>query len=159
MSDPNDIPHGRCAAYGCPMPGSLGSGGEWVCFCHHAANSADWQHVTKMLRTNRAIVRSVCDARRFLGTSQWSAAYRVIRQRLTEAGHADLLPGHADASPHKPGQAVAVQWLMRLETHLLTLCNASPGIAHPAPPPTTSGPAHIAGYLPDTQQHDAGDTA
>lgn len=153
--------HGKCAAFGCPLPGSLGSGGEWVCFCHHGASSAGWQNVTRTIREHKAIAESVVDARRWLGTSQWQSAYRTIRHRLIEANHRDLLPGEVDASPHRPGHPVAVHWLMRLEMHLLSLCSSAADAAqpHPAPPPATQGPAHVSGYLPNASKPNAGDSA
>ncbi|TCG08360.1 hypothetical protein BZM27_12555 [Paraburkholderia steynii] len=158
------IEHGKCAAFGCPLPGSLGMGGEWVCFCHHGASAAGWQNVTRCIRSHESLASSISDARRFLGTPQWSSAYRTIRQRLTAAGLADLLPGKADESPCSPGHPVAVHWLMRMEMHLLGLCNAAAdaALSHPAPPPATrtQGPTPATAYLPDVaKKPENGDTA
>ncbi|ACC76130.1 hypothetical protein PPMP20_18880 [Paraburkholderia phymatum] len=165
MSD-DGFTHGKCAAFGCPLPGSLGVGGEWVCFCHHGAASGRWQNVTRCIRSHEALASSISDARRFLGTPQWQSAYREIRRRLTAAGLADLLPGKADESPCSPGHPVAVHWLMRMEMHLLDLCNRETGaaLAHPSPPPgvrTAQQTAqHASAYLPDmAKKPDNGDAA
>jgi hypothetical protein len=58
MSADDGFTRGKCAAFGCLLPGSLGVGGEWVCFCHHGAGAAGWQNVTRCIRTHEPIAAS-----------------------------------------------------------------------------------------------------
>lgn len=114
-------PGGLCAAYACPLFGSIGRAGQWVCFCHANADSAVWQEVTRLIRENEPIAASALDIRRFRFTDDWPNAYRGIAKRLRDANRADMLPSaNADGSPHHEHSAVIVtQWLTRLERELL----------------------------------------
>lgn len=114
---------GLCEAYGCPLFGSLGRGGAWVCFCHANADSEVWQEVTRIIRENEAIAASTLDIRRFRFSDDWPQAYRGIAKRLREADRADLLPNaNADGTPHRGNATILVQWLARLERELVQAC-------------------------------------
>lgn len=115
---------GLCAAFACPLFGSLGRAGQWVCFCHANADSAVWQEVTRIIRENEPIAASALDIRRFRFSDDWPSAYRGIAKRLREARRADLLPSAAsDGTPHREASApILTQWLMRLERELLRAC-------------------------------------
>lgn len=119
MSD-EQRPGGLCSAYACPLFGSQGRAGQWVCYCHANADSAVWQEVTRLIRENEPIAASTLDIRRFRFTDDWPSAYRGIAKRLRDAGRADLLPSaQADGSPYREHATIVTQWLTRLERELL----------------------------------------
>ena len=52
----DDGPHStNCHAKGCPMAGSISTGGRWVCAYHHQALPTDWPRVTEALRDSEDI--------------------------------------------------------------------------------------------------------
>ncbi|MFG7180708.1 hypothetical protein ACGYQ5_14365 [Burkholderia pseudomallei] len=154
---------GLCAAHGCPLLGSLGRAGQWVCFCHANADSAVWQEITRVIRANEAIAASTLDIRRFRFSENWATAYRGIAKRLREADRADLLPSaSSDGSPHRENpSAIVTQWLTRLERELLqAVANIKPndgpmyGFATipTAPVPTpTRAIEHVPRYYRDSE--------
>lgn len=115
-------PWGLCAAYGCPLLGSVGSDGRWYCFCHAGRPSAVNDAISQKLRSDELapIVRSTLDIR-FNSSSFYGKddAYRMIQQRLIRMGRRDLLLGEADCSPHRPGKPIVRMWLQRLERILM----------------------------------------
>ncbi|MGF6957972.1 hypothetical protein [Paraburkholderia youngii] len=119
-------PWGMCAAFGCPLLGTLGSDGRWFCFCHIHKPSSLNDAITARLRGPLShIVAATLDIRR-CGASfhQSPETYRVIQQRLMSAGRRDLLLGAngADCSPHRPGRPIVKQWVARLEGVLIASC-------------------------------------
>lgn len=116
MSEELGQPWGMCAAFGCPLLGSLGSEGRWYCFCHVNKPSNFNDSITRELRENQShIVESTLAIRKhhssFYGED---AAYRGIQQRLIGAGRKDLL---MSADERQNGGVRA--WLMRLERVLV----------------------------------------
>ncbi|MEM5425099.1 hypothetical protein [Paraburkholderia ferrariae] len=114
--------YGMCAAYPCPLCGSLGSNGIWFCFCHHNRQAHENDAITSALKQHRAIVDATLSIRHHGCTFCHDVqAYRAIKADLTAAGRADLLPGTVDESPHRPGHASVRLWLARLERELIRL--------------------------------------
>ncbi|WP_434107672.1 hypothetical protein [Paraburkholderia caffeinilytica] len=109
---------GLCVCPGCPLLGTLGRGGEWVCFCHFDADWGARDFVTAVIRRHFAVYRAVLDVRRGFVSERWPQAYREAQQRLIESGYADLLPDARDVSPYRPGHPIVQQWLARLERFL-----------------------------------------
>ena len=165
MSRLEDRPGGLCSAFDCPLFGSLGRGGQWVCFCHLNADSAVWAEVTRLVRENEPIAASTLDIRRFYQSDEWPSAYRGIVKRLRDAGREDLLPSpEKDASPYRPGKVIVRQWLARLERELERICESvkprhTPmyGMT-PVPMPTAPVPMptraieHVPRYYRDNEQ-------
>ncbi|MGF6968147.1 hypothetical protein OKW43_005175 [Paraburkholderia sp. WC7.3g] len=110
---------GFCEAYGCPLFGTVGRAGKWLCFCHFEADAGANDVVTRIIRGHFAVYRSVVDVRRGLVSERWPLVRREVQQRLVESGYADLLPDERDASPYRAGRPNTPQWLARLERFLL----------------------------------------
>ena len=53
-----------CAAYGCPLFGTYGSGGKWFCFCHRDVDSGRNDAITAELHRHKATVDRIMLARR-----------------------------------------------------------------------------------------------
>jgi hypothetical protein len=148
MSDTNGQAWGMCAAFGCPLLGTVGSEGRWYCFCHVNKPSNFNDAITRELRERQMhIVESTLDLRRH-GCSFHDApgAYRVIQQRLITAGRDDLLMSQAE----KQNGGVRA-WLLRLERALV---DATAGFGEQQRIPTTVpsapviGPTHAANFHP-----------
>jgi hypothetical protein len=60
MNAPSDF----CAAYGCPLFGTLGAGGKWYCGCHFNANASLNDAITLEIGRNQALVDHILLARR-----------------------------------------------------------------------------------------------
>jgi hypothetical protein len=60
MNAPSDF----CAAYGCPLFGTLGAGGKWYCGCHFNANAALNDAITLEIGRNQSLVDHILTARR-----------------------------------------------------------------------------------------------
>lgn len=148
MSDVNGQPAGMCAAYGCPLFGTVGSESRWYCFCHVNKPSNFNDAITRELRERQMhIVDSTLDLRRhacsFYGED---AAYRAIQQRLISADRRDLL-----MSAHEKQNGGVRAWLLRLERTLIDSV-ADIGIQQriPTTVPTAPviGPTHASDFLP-----------
>jgi len=68
-NEPQQQPASRnCAAYGCPMPGSIDGGGGCVCAHHYGASPHQWPAVTEaMNRDHGPLLSEILTARRFHG--------------------------------------------------------------------------------------------
>lgn len=53
---PNERPAGACEAHGCPMPGSVSTGGAWCCSAHAGQEVDRWQAITAALRSSRWLI-------------------------------------------------------------------------------------------------------
>ncbi|MBR8147053.1 hypothetical protein [Burkholderia vietnamiensis] len=150
---------GMCAAYGCPLLGTMG-GDKWYCFCHANRPNGSNDDITNVLRSDAAwaIVQATLDIRRHFGSFVDAPdAYRRIQQRLIEADRRDLLLGKADESPNKPGKPIVRTWLARLESELVKLTASAGRQQGPSgivKTGTVIGPTHIGGYMPDTEHRD-----
>lgn len=110
---------GMCAAYGCPLPGSIGNEGRWYCYCHAGRATEANDRITRALQDLDFIVQCTIDLRGSRGTKEWPTIYRNMQQRLIRAGRPDLLLGTKDEPPNKPGVQNLTMWLMRLERELV----------------------------------------
>ncbi|MDN7481905.1 hypothetical protein QZM38_13830 [Burkholderia orbicola] len=156
MSDINGQAWGMCAAFGCPLLGSVGSDGKWYCFCHAGRPSGSNDAVTLTLREHMPIVESTLSIRRHFGSFRDDPnGYRAIPRALTEHGRTDLLLGKADESPHKPGKPIVRMWLARLERELISLTadlgqrRLDTGIVPTAP---VIGPTHALQHYTEIEQ-------
>lgn len=126
MSEPPGQPWGRCAAFGCPLLGTLGSEGQWYCFCHVNKPATQNSAITARLRGRLApIVETTLDIRRCGASFHESPdLYRAIQKRLVSISRHDLLFGFngADCSPYQPRAPIVRMWLARLESVLLAAC-------------------------------------
>ncbi|WP_257834559.1 hypothetical protein [Burkholderia glumae] len=122
MSDANGQAWGMCAAFGCPLLGTVGSDGRWYCYCHAGRPSSVNDSITATLHANAPIVDATLAIRRNFGSFRDNPnAYRAIQRGLTEHGRPELLLGKDDESPHKPGKPIVKMWLARLERELIAL--------------------------------------
>jgi hypothetical protein len=158
MNDQPGQPWGMCAAFGCPLLGTLDSEGQWYCFCHaHRPSSAN-DAITAKLRGHLApVVESTLDIRR-CGASFHGAPdmYRAIQKRLIAAGRRDLLLGAngADRSTDRV-EPIVKQWLGRLEGALIAVC-AELGSARRATATVQTasleGPTHVTEFIETARQ-------
>ncbi|MGF6839880.1 hypothetical protein QF001_003747 [Paraburkholderia youngii] len=139
--------YGACQAYGCPLFGSIGDAGRWVCFCHYGRPLAAYDDVTRELRGPLApVVEAVLLIRRcYADFFSSPETFREIRAGLLAFGRPDLC--YSDTTDR-----YARCWLARLEAVLID-ATAAVGFVH-APAPRAPlvpviGPTHIAGFLPD----------
>jgi hypothetical protein len=136
---------GMCAAYGCPLAGSLGSEGRWYCYCHANKPSVENDRITQVLRDDYDwLVQSTLEIRGKRGTKDWPGIYRNIQQRLIRADRSDLLLCEKDESPHKPGYRNTTIWLMRLERELIEATDSGnvKKISNAVPTAPVVGPTH-----------------
>jgi hypothetical protein len=156
MNEIDGQPWGMCAAFGCPLLGSMGSDGRWYCFAHVNKPSGMNDAITAKLRGPLAsVVETTLDIRRCGASFHDSPGlYRAIQRRLLEANRRDLLLGAngADRSPHvSNGAPIVKQWLARLESFIETACAEVGGakLAHSnVPTAPVIGPTHAMGYSP-----------
>jgi hypothetical protein len=103
----------QCAAYGCPMPGSMSSstGGtnEWFCRVHFGRNPGSWQHITAELNRLGWLVHAVVTMRRDYGSVAWPETFTAATKAMRAAQRGDLT--------HAKGETVA-DWLKRLDAAL-----------------------------------------
>ncbi|PTB28864.1 hypothetical protein C9I56_11280 [Paraburkholderia caribensis] len=148
MSEPNGTPWGMCAAYGCPLPGTVGSESRWYCFCHVNKPSNFNDAITRELREKQKPIVDAIAILRVRGCSFYGSdsEYRAIQQLLIGADRRDLL---MSADEKQTGGARA--WLQRLERALIDAC-AGFGQQKPIPlaVPTAPviGPTHASNFHP-----------
>lgn len=153
MSDLDQSRAGMCAAYGCPLFGTVGSDGRWFCFCHVNRPSAINDSITRALREELAeIVECTLDIRRCFSSFYGNeSAYRTIQKRLIETDRKDLLLGDADCSPHRPGKPIVKMWLQRLERELIDYTakfGEQDRIPLTVPTAPVIGPTHASAFNP-----------
>lgn len=145
MSDVDSRPWGMCAAYGCPLLGTMGEevGGKWFCFCHvrrpHSLNDA----ITARLRKHEWLVNSTLDIRQFQGQEGWGSVLGGIEKLCRDHDRIDLMFGEADSSPRRPGRPIVNMWLQRLEGELITI-TAEAGMQAHIPTAPVTGPEYAA---------------
>lgn len=159
MSDINGQAWGMCAAFGCPLFGSLGSEGRWYCFCHAGKPSVFNDAITRELREHQmAIVECTMDLRRnFCSFYENPEAYRTIQQRLIGADRRDLLLGADgnDCSPHRPGKPIVKMWLQRLERVLIDACagiGTQKAVLSAVPTAPVIGPMRAMAFTPYAEE-------
>ncbi|UUX38865.1 hypothetical protein NTJ56_08700 [Burkholderia contaminans] len=155
MSETNGQAWGMCAAFGCPLFGTVGSDGRWYCFCHAGRPSAANDAITQALHANAPIVDATLSIRRhFSSFRDDPAAYRAIQRALRDHGREDLLFGKPDESPHRPGKPIVKQWLARLERELIRLTADLGQQRFPVTVPTAPviGPTHALQHYSEIQK-------
>lgn len=146
MSDSQ--PWGICAAFGCPLLGTMGSDGDWYCFCHVGKPSVFNDAITRELRENQKAVVDLALAIRgdsLLGRNDQTG--RALKALKTHALYGELrFNGKTDQS--------ARAWLQRLERHLI---EATADIGEQKRVPSTVptkpvvGPTHAMTHYTETQ--------
>lgn len=154
MSDVEQSRAGMCAAFGCPLFGTVGSDGRWFCFCHVNKPTVLNDSITRVLREKQSHIVDATLSIRAHHSSFYGedAAYRAIQKLLIDAGRRDLLLGEKDCSPERPGKPIVKMWLMRLERELL---DSIADIGEQKRIPTTVqtapviGPTHATEHMPE----------
>lgn len=151
MSEQPGQPWGMCAAFGCPLFGTVGSDGLWYCFCHVHKPSSLNGRITAKLRGHLApVVETTLDLRRCACSfHEKPDLYRAIQRRLIAAGRRDLLFGAngADSSPYRPELLIAREWLARLEGALMAACELRGGDVAAPDAPSLNGPTPAAQFV------------
>jgi len=117
-----DRPGHLCAAYGCPLIGSMCSStsgsSEWWCFAHFGASAGRLQAITSELTRLRWLTMAVHDVRFHdrPGTQASRAAFNLIENELKAHKRPDLLWRRPDAD--RPMGEKRYLWLERLENEL-----------------------------------------
>lgn len=115
-------PAHMCAAYGCPLIGSMATSttgtNEWWCFAHFGANVGRYQAITSEMNRLRWLAMAVHDVRFHdkPGTAESRAAFQLIERELTAHKRPDLLWKRPDAD--RPMGEKRYLWLERLENAL-----------------------------------------
>lgn len=157
-------PWGMCAAFGCPLFGTLGSDGQWFCFCHYGKPSVFNDSITRELREHQMpLVEATLSIRRHF-SSFYDApdAYRAIQNKLIGMDRRDLLLGAngndvPPSPPSRPGlKPIVRMWLQRLERVLI---EATADIGEQKRLPATVQTAKIIGPTHVSQHNPYGDGA
>ncbi|MCE4544612.1 MULTISPECIES: hypothetical protein [unclassified Caballeronia] len=160
MSDYDQSRAGMCAAYGCPLLGTVGSDGRWYCFCHINKPSALNDSITRALNGELLpIVESTLDIRRCFSSFYGNeAGYRAIQKRLIGMDRKDLLfnADGKDTPPVPPSgrtmKPVVKMWLMRLERELIDQTGKfgeQERIPLTVPTAPLVGPTHATQHMPE----------
>lgn len=140
-----------CMAHGCPVVAGIErSESEMVCRFHFHTRSADWQHVTDVLRKHLWIVRlaDTCDTPEIFAISDWAARATQFAERN---GMPDLAP-----NPKREIRDGVIRseiafprlYAQRLSSALVRLCNVNrkaPEIVRGKP---ANGGAKLSDLLP-----------
>lgn len=116
-------PH-LCAAYGCPLLGTMNAsttgGVDWFCFAHFGQDFGQRDRLTRELRQLDWLSSAVVDIRRrHLNRADWPAQYQRICHDLQVNGRDDL---QFAGSVHQRSDTEA--WVVRLEAELLAQVRA-----------------------------------
>jgi hypothetical protein len=119
-----DRPPHLCAAYGCPLLGTMNAsttgGADWFCFAHFGRDFGQRDRVTRELRQLDWLSNAVVDIRRrHLNRSDWPAQYQRICHDLQAQGRDDL---RFTGSPHQ--RMDTERWVEKLEAELATQVRA-----------------------------------
>lgn len=124
-----DRPGYLCAAYGCPMIGTMSastSGGDFMCCLHFGKEPNELQAITVEINRNLWLAEAIRDIRCSARNPGWRETYQKIINDLTVAGRDDLMPKHDGL----------IAWMVRLETELLAQVKA-------AAPASVQQPLHM----------------
>jgi hypothetical protein len=145
MSEINGQAWGMCAAFGCPLFGTMGSDGGWYCFCHAGKPSVFNDAITRELREHQIEVVDVTLAIR-RDSIHGNSSRELAAARTTLKSHP--MGGELGFSK-KDGNATG--WLLRLERHLIA-STADIGqqkrIASTVPTAQIIGPTHVSKHHP-----------
>lgn len=106
-----DRPSYLCAAYGCPMLGTMSDGtggGDFMCHVHYRKPPGLWQTITVEVNRNEWLARAIRDLRARSHNPAWRQTYERITQDLAAAGRTDLAQGRSSIDG----------WMIRLEAEL-----------------------------------------
>lgn len=143
MSETNGQAWGMCAAFGCPLFGTLGSDGAWFCFCHAGKPSVFNDAITRELRERQGEVVDMTLAirSRAHGVDTMPAAARALK----------VHPKAAELAFNRSNDIGARSWLLRLERYLIE-ATADIGeqkrIAGTVPTAKVVGPTHVSQHHP-----------
>jgi len=138
---------GMCAAFGCPLLGSLTSStlgdSKPFCFCHFGKTVGSNDAITARLNSDalRPIAQATVDVRRFVRTDEWEIVHKGIRGALRRVGRPDLLSNANDGN--------VIGWLLRLEAALIHAtrdAGQQERLAITTPTSPVIGPTHAADY-------------
>lgn len=148
MSETQGQPWGMCAAFGCPLLGTLGSEGHWYCFCHVGKPSVFNDAITRELRDRHlAVVEVTLALRRDSIHGNASRELGLARAALKQHPEA-LKLGFAKSDGNATG------WLLRLERHLIeatTDIGEQKRIASTVPTAPVIGPTHAMTHYSEQQ--------
>lgn len=129
-----DRPQHLCAAYGCPLIGSMSSSTsgstDWWCFAHFGVQGAQLQAITTELRSLEWLAQAAHDVRFHdkPGTEASRRAFQAIEHQLTLHQREDLL--WIRPSPTHQGEK-RYRWLERLENALKVMLDTA-GVLDPS---------------------------
>lgn len=113
-------PAGACAAYGCPLLGTMSTstaGGEFWCFAHFGKDAGRLQRITAELHRVKWLIQAISDVRLRDQHQDYNAAFERICHDFALAQRKDLLWTAPES---------VEQWLIRLERELTTMLAEPP---------------------------------
>jgi hypothetical protein len=131
---------GMCAAFGCPLLGSVGGDGKWYCFCHAGRPSQVNDSITHCLRNDEAAVVELTLAIRRDSVRDGQPELTAQAQRALQR-HPDAAELRFDR--HRDIGARA--WLQRLERYLIGATSEfgkQQGLSGLVPTAPVIGPTH-----------------
>jgi hypothetical protein len=137
---------GMCAAYGCPLFGTLG-GSPWFCFCHHGRPPGANDAITNCLRNSEMAVVELTKAIRFDSARDGQPDLTAAAQRSLQSH-----PKFAELRFDRKRDFSARAWLQRLELYLVNATaeygkqQGLSGIVRTAP---VIGPTHAVEHYTD----------
>lgn len=149
MSETNGQAWGMCAAFGCPLFGTLGHDGQWYCFCHAGKPSVFNDAITRELRENESEVVDVTLALR-RDSIHGNSSRELGAARTALKSHAL----GAELS-FKKTDGNATGWLLRLERHLIERTadiGQQKRIASAVPTAKVIGPTHAMQHYSDPKE-------
>lgn len=140
---------GMCVANGCPLFGTLGSGGDWFCFCHIGRLPGANDAITHCLRNSEQPVVDLTLAIRrdsLRGKSDHTAAaLPALRQH----------PQARELAFKREVDGNARGWLLRLERHLIDATaeyGEQQGLTGLVPTAPIIGPTHAVAHYTETDK-------
>lgn len=108
-----------CAAYECPLRGSLdlGGGGRFVCHCHARADSAQWPRISRAIREHDWLLGLMADLRK----PEQARGWREYATAFWSEAEPDMVP-HKD----EPRDLYLYRLHLDLE-HRVGVRNGKPG--------------------------------
>jgi hypothetical protein len=126
MNPDHEVDHTRCAAHGCPMPGSVTSSTsgtqQWFCHFHLNCDVVSWNRISNELNRLGWLVAACSAIRAKQCSDDWPATYRKIQHEIRQHSRSDLL--------YNDKIDVGVRaWLHRLDSEIAKACNSKPQLA------------------------------
>lgn len=151
MSD-LDQASGKCAAFGCPLLGSIGAGdGRWVCCCHANRQTGHNDAITNRLKTEwlDVVDMTIAIRRDETGTGR-SRGMAAAHRAMKAAGRTDLIY-------RKDTDGNLKAYLLRIERALIDAVSdigKQARIALTVPTAPVAGPTHALAHYSAPEQHD-----